>query len=205
MRGWNNAINEAIKSKKDTVEVEWCWISAIGKDHQQQKHWHPQQQSSRDAAAAAAERAAAAAKDRVEHYTIHIAACMQVNQTSCMPHPIRLVQIEKGPATMEKGARGPGSCTEFVLDWTEMFIMCPAKYMWRAQTLQCHEGTFGFLQGKMEEWLQAFVTLLQPAVGGSSCTLTLENSYLAEDKQQVGRQRQTRTMPMPSMHSVWRP
>ena len=174
MRGWNNAINEAIKSKKDMVEVEWCWISAIGKDHQQQKHWHPQQQSSRDAAAAAAERAAAAAKDRVEHYTIHIAACMQVNQTSCMPRPIRLVQIEKGPATMEKGARGPGSCTEFVLDWTEMFIMCPAKYMWRAQNLVCHEGTFGVLPGKTRPIGRMVAGLCYVAAAGRWWLLQLE-------------------------------
>jgi len=28
------------------------------------------------------------------------------------------------------GATGPGIRTEFVLDWTDAFIMCPAKFVW---------------------------------------------------------------------------
>ena len=28
------------------------------------------------------------------------------------------------------GACGPGVCTQFVLDWTDAFILCPMKYLW---------------------------------------------------------------------------
>ena len=28
------------------------------------------------------------------------------------------------------GAAGPGICSEFVLGWTDAFIMCPAKFVW---------------------------------------------------------------------------
>ena len=98
-------VERCIKSKKGTAQMEWKCISAIGKDHQQQKHWQPQQQSSRDAAAAAAERAGAAVKDRVEKYTTHLddgeRGCMQVNGTTNMVRPIRLVHIEKGPKAMK--------------------------------------------------------------------------------------------------------
>ena len=44
-------------------------------------------------------------KDRVEKYTIHLddgeRGCMQVNRTTNMARPIRLVHIEKGPKAMK--------------------------------------------------------------------------------------------------------
>ena len=51
---------------------------------------------------AAAAQAAAAAKDKAEHYIVNVKRCMQVNITSNMERPIRLVRIERGPMAMKE-------------------------------------------------------------------------------------------------------
>ena len=58
------------------------------------------------------------------------------------------------------GACGPGVCAQFVLDWTDAFIMCPAQYVWPV-CVQCtnflfpheaHRGSRGHQRRLQHDW-----------------------------------------------------